>query len=94
MKKLIIAEKPSLAVNIVSSLSIKECFNKLDGHFESKNYIITFAYGHLFKLKDIEEYEGCSNSELAKDKWNKDIKLPFIPKQFEFVLQSDSGVNV
>ncbi len=83
MKKLIIAEKPSLAVNIVSSLSVKENFNKMDG----------FAYGHLFKLKDIEEYEGCSDSELAKGKWNKAITLPFIPKQFEFVLQPDSGVH-
>lgn len=81
--KLIICEKPSLALNVAKAIGKTE---KKDGYFIANDYIITFAFGHLFELKDIKDYLG------EKPKW-KDIKLPFIPSEFEFQLKNDSGVK-
>lgn len=83
MKKLIIAEKPSLAKNIADSLGVKTVKN---GYYENDKYVISFAFGHLFSLKDIDDYLG------EKKKW-KDVELPFFPKAFEFKLKNDDGVK-
>jgi len=90
IKKLIIAEKPSLAMNIVQTLTKDAPFQKLDGYFENSEYIVTFAFGHLFGLKDVQDY--LDNSTDEKVKWTLDI-LPFIPEQFEYKLQNDAGVR-
>ena len=47
---LIIAEKPSLGRNIAAGLG---AFSRRDGYLESKDCIITWAFGHLFSLADI-----------------------------------------
>lgn len=44
MKKLIIAEKPSVAKNIADATAS----SRRNGYFEGQNYIITWAFGHLF----------------------------------------------
>ena len=80
--KLIIAEKPSLAKNIADSLNVK---NRKEGYFESDKYIVSFAFGHLFSLKEIDDYIG------EKKKW-KDVKLPYFPERFEFKLKNDDKV--
>ena len=80
--KLIIAEKPSLAKNIADSLNVK---NRKEGYFESDKYIVSFAFGHLFSLKEIDDYIG------EKKKW-KDVKLPYFPERFEFKLKNDDTV--
>lgn len=43
MKKLIIAEKPSVAKNIADATAS----SRRNGYFEGQNYIITWAFGHL-----------------------------------------------
>lgn len=83
MKKLIIAEKPSLARNIASALNVK--VNK-EGYMENGKYIISWAFGHLFKLRDVDGYVG------EKRKWSE-VKLPFFPEKFEFDLKNDLGIK-
>ena len=77
--KLIIAEKPSLARNIIAGLGEK--MDKKDGYFIGENYIVSWAFGHLFSLADIETYTG---SESAR--WTLD-NLPCFPKEFKFELR-------
>lgn len=79
--KLIIAEKPSLAKNIVSAIDGE--FQKRDGYFENQQYIVSYAFGHLFGLMDIEDYTGA-----AKGKWSME-PLPFCPSQFKFSLKTN-----
>ena len=77
---LIIAEKPSLARNIASAIgSTRKC----NGYFEGKDYIVTWAFGHLFSLCDIEEYIGNSSEN---PRWTMD-NLPFFPQSFKFKLR-------
>ena len=51
----IIAEKPSLARNIAAGIGEMK---RRDGYLEGQGYIITWAFGHLFSLCDIEAYTG------------------------------------
>jgi DNA topoisomerase-3 len=82
--KLIIAEKPSLAMNIVKGVGN---MNKSDGYFENKDYIITFAFGHLLQLYDVDNY---FNRE--KTKWSLG-ELPFVPENFKFKIRDDKGIK-
>jgi DNA topoisomerase-3 len=84
MKKLIIAEKPSLAKNIANALGVKE---RKDGYIENSEYIVSWAFGHILELNSIYDY--LNNYEL---KW-KDIPLPFIPGKFLYKLKNDEGIK-
>ncbi len=77
----IIAEKPSLARNIAAAIG---GMNKNSGFFEGKDYIVTWAFGHLFSLIDVEEYAG----EAGQKKWTMD-GLPFFPDTFRYALKRD-----
>jgi len=72
-KTLIIAEKPSVATDIVKALPGK--FTKAKTHFESDDYVISFAIGHLVSIAYPEEIDP----ELHK--WTLD-SLPILPESF------------
>lgn len=76
--KLIIAEKPSLARNIVAGIGKMD---KRDGYFINDEYIVTWAFGHLFSLADVEAYTGDTDK-----KWTLD-NLPCFPESFKFELR-------
>ena len=86
MPKLIIAEKPSLARNIILAIGQKS-FKKNDGYYESDEYIVAPAFGHLFTLLDVEEYDTGYNPD-GKYSWNLE-ELPFVTKPFRFELKKD-----
>lgn len=76
MKSLVIAEKPSVARDIARVL---HCPKKLPGAMEGKEYIVTWALGHLVTLADPEEYD----QKYAQ--WNLDT-LPMMPKKMQLVV--------
>jgi len=76
-KSLIIAEKPSVAQDIVRALTPSAGkFDKHDEYFESERYIVTSAVGHLLEIKAPEEYD------VKRGKWSF-AHLPVIPPHFE-----------
>jgi len=80
--KLIIAEKPSLARNIVAGIGKMD---KKDGYYINSDYIVTWAFGHLFSLVDIESYTGSEDT-----RWTLD-NLPCFPEKFRFELRKADG---
>ena len=80
MKKVIIAEKPSVAKNIADALKIKK---RKDGYFEGDEYLITWAFGHLLQLFDAKDYDENMIG------WKME-KFPFIPNNFKYKIKCDS----
>lgn len=60
MKSLIIAEKPELARSILNAITGKS--EKFEGYYKKGNYIVTWAYGHLMRLKTPEEYDESNKN--------------------------------
>ena len=81
--KLIIAEKPSLARNIAAGIGKMD---RRDGYLEGNGYLITWAFGHLFSLCDIEDYTGVVNG----GRWSME-NIPCFPETFKFKLRAGSG---
>lgn len=71
-KALVITEKPSVARDIAQALG---GFREHDGYWESDDFVVTFAVGHLFELLEPEEID-----EKFK-RWTLDV-LPIIPDRF------------
>ena len=86
--KLIIAEKPSLGRNIVSAIGDMSSRN---GYYEGKDYIVTWAFGHLFSLADIEDYNPLPEGQKH---WSMS-NLPCFPDKFKFILKKgkDKGLD-
>src|SRR5205807_1589095 len=72
-KKLIIAEKPSVANDIARALGR---FTRKGDYFESDDYVLSSAVGHLLELAVPDEYE------VKRGKWSFK-HLPVIPPRFE-----------
>ena len=76
-KTLVIAEKPSVAQDIVRALTpIAGKFDKHDDHFESERYVVTSAVGHLVEIQAPEEFD------VKRGKWSF-ANLPVIPPRFD-----------
>lgn len=76
--KVIIAEKPNLGRTIASALGV---YDKYDGYLSNGEITVTYAFGHLLELKDMDAYFG------HKVPWGEN--LPFYPDPFEFDLKKD-----
>lgn len=83
---LIIAEKPSLARNIVSGIGEMK---KVGNYYEGNGYIVTWAFGHLFSLCDIEDYTGPTST----GRWSME-NIPCFPQSFKFQLRKDANKQV
>ncbi|RQP22329.1 DNA topoisomerase III [Piscinibacter terrae] len=76
-KTLIIAEKPSVAQDIVRALTpVVGKFDKSTEYFENDTHIVTSAVGHLVEIKAPEEYD------VKRGKWSF-ANLPVIPPHFD-----------
>ena len=73
MKKLFIAEKPSVAKQFAEALGVATGGNR--GYLENQDYIFTWCVGHLISMSYPEKYD----EELKK--WRME-PLPFIPKEY------------
>src|SRR5262245_15321173 len=85
-KKLVIAEKPSVAADIARALG---GFTRKRDYFEGEDYVISSAVGHLLALAVPEEYE------VKKGKWSF-THLPVIPPHFDLapIEKSEDRLNV
>ena len=76
-KTLVIAEKPSVAQDIVRALTpVAGKFEKHDEHFENDRYVVTSAVGHLVEIQAPEEFD------VKRGKWSF-AHLPVIPPYFD-----------
>ncbi|BDT73888.1 DNA topoisomerase 3 [Comamonadaceae bacterium OS-4] len=76
-KTLVIAEKPSVAQDIVRALTpVAGKFEKHDEYFESDSYVVSSAVGHLVEIQAPEAYD------VKRGKWSF-AQLPVIPPHFD-----------
>ncbi|MBV8619296.1 MAG: DNA topoisomerase III [Curvibacter sp.] len=76
-KTLVIAEKPSVAQDIVRALTpTAGKFEKHDEHFENEHYVVTSAVGHLVEIQAPEQFD------VKRGKWSF-ANLPVIPPFFD-----------
>jgi DNA topoisomerase-3 len=85
-KTLIIAEKPSVANDIAKTLG---GFTKHDEYFESDQYVLSSAVGHLLEIAVPEEFD------VKRGKWSF-AHLPMIPPYFALnpIAKTESRLKV
>jgi DNA topoisomerase-3 len=85
-KKLIIAEKPSVAADIARALG---GFKRNGDYFESDHYLLSSAVGHLLELTLPPEHD------VKRGKWSFS-RLPVIPPRFDLapIEKSESRLNL
>lgn len=77
--KLVIAEKPSVAMSLASVLGAKK---KQDGYLEGNGYIVSWCFGHLLELAEPEAY----GEQYAKWRYED---LPILPEQWKYTAARD-----
>jgi DNA topoisomerase-3 len=83
-KTLIIAEKPSVANDIAKTLG---GFTKHDEYFESDDYVLSSAVGHLLEIAVPEEHD------VKRGKWSF-AHLPMIPPYFAQIKYNKLYTNI
>ena len=73
-KTLIIAEKPSVAIDLARVLGVK----KSGDHYENDRYVISSAVGHVVEMVPPE------GAEVKRGKWKLE-NLPVLPDHFDLV---------
>ena len=79
MKKLVIAEKPSVGIALANVLGSR---GRNDGYIEGVEYIVTWCYGHIAELASPESYDE------RYAKWRYD-DLPIIPARWKYKVSED-----
>jgi len=72
--KLVIAEKPSVAISIAKVI---EATKKKDGYYEGNGYKVSWCVGHLIQMANPDSYD----EKYAK--WNM-ADLPIIPREYKY----------
>lgn len=72
--KLVIAEKPSVAISIAKVIGATK---KKDGYYEGNGYKVSWCVGHLIQMANPESYD----EKYAK--WNME-DLPIIPREYKY----------
>ena len=72
--KLVIAEKPSVAISISKLLGAT---NKKDGYYEGNGYRVSWCVGHLIQMANPDAYDE------KYSKWNIE-DLPIIPSEYKY----------
>lgn len=80
MKKLVLAEKPSVGREIAKSLL---CFDMKNGYIEGPDYVVTWALGHLVELAPPTFYDQ------KYKRWNI-FDLPMLPSPLSEVVIEDT----
>src|SRR5262245_19704834 len=85
-KQLIIAEKPSVAADITRALG---GFTRHGDYFESEDYVVSSAVGHLLELAVPEEHD------VKRGKWSF-ANLPVVPPRFTLapIERNESRLNL
>ena len=87
MNKLIIAEKPSMGRTIAKAVG---AYAKKDGYFEGGGFIVSWCFGHLYELSDLESYLDPDYRKGDKVVWSL-AQLPFYPEGWNFRYEPKSG---
>ena len=77
--KLVIAEKPSVALSLAKVLGATK---KHDGYLAGGGYLVSWCYGHLLKLAEPEQYDESLKS------WTYE-KLPVMPDVWKYSVSAD-----
>jgi len=72
--KLVIAEKPSVAISIAKVIGANK---KKDGYYEGNGYRVSWCVGHLIQMANPDAYD----EKYAK--WNM-ADLPIVPKNYKY----------
>ncbi len=79
MNRLVVTEKPSVAMSIAAALGVKD---RKDGYMEGGGWLISWCVGHLAELSDAAAYDP------KYAKWRRE-DLPILPENWRFTIGKD-----